>query len=464
MKLRRWHKVALALVLLLGAGALAAYLASRTPPPDTRFNGAYRLEDGRAVFVTPREGEVLRYRFADGASGVLYPVGDLRFESGPGWAGREPVELEVTFRTDPAGRSEGMTWRPRGGPELSGRRLDLAEEVFTFASGDLDLRGNLVLPQGDGPHPAVVLVHGSESYSAVDHYFLPYLFAAHGVATLAYDKRGTGGSEGEYTQNFHVLARDVIAAVEELRRRDRITPAGIHLFGGSQGGWIAPLAASRTEGIRSLLIAYGPMVPIVDEDRWGYVYALRRKGFGQEAIARADEIHETVIRILDHGEWDRWDELGRLLDRGEGEPWFDAVAGSDSMVGFLAETWMPRWVMKLYARWKLGQRVAGEPLADRLYDPVSVVASLDVPSLWIFGGEDSSMPTDWSIAELERLRERGRLVEILVFSEAEHGILRFQDDSDGTRRYLGYEPGYFPALVDWLREHSDLGTETPPGG
>jgi len=472
MKLRRWQKILAVLVLLLAAGAVAAWLGFREPPPDTRFNGAYRLDDGRRVYVGPREGEVLRYRLEDGTSGALYPdgpAGELRYVSGPGWSGREPVELEVTFRMDAAGRAEGFTWRPVGegaAAAQAARRLDLPEEVFTFPSGDLALRGKLVLPPGPGPHPAAVLVHGSEAYSAVDHYFTPYLFAAHGIATLAYDKRGTGGSEGKYTQNFHVLARDVAAAVEALRARSDIDPGRIHLQGGSQGGWIAPLAASRlaegTGGIRSLLIGYGPMVPIIDEDRWGYVYELRRKGFGEEAIARADRLHETIVRIVDHGEWERWGELGRMLDEAQGEDWFQAVSGSDSTLGFLADTWMPRWVVKLYAKWKLGQTVDGEPFADRLYDPVPVVASLDVPSLWIFGGEDSSMPTDWSVTELERLQAAGRPIEVLVYPEAEHGILRFEEGEDGERRYLGYEPGYLMTMVRWLRERSGL--EAVSGG
>lgn len=466
MKLHRWQKNLAVLVLLVGAGAFATWLVLREPPPDTRFNGAYELEDGRRVYITPREGEVLRYRLEDGTSGALYPEGELRYVSGPGWSGREPVELEVTFRMDAGGRPEGFTWRrpteegTQDGTEEAGaaqeaRRLDLPEELFTLPSGELALRAKLVLPPGPGPHPAAVLVHGSGSESAVDHYFMPYLFAAHGVATLVYDKRGTGGSEGEYTQNFHVLARDVAAAVEALRARPDIDPERIHLQGASQGGWIAPLAASHIDGIRSLLIGYGPMMPIIDEDRWGYVYELRRQGFGEEAIARADEIHETVGAILDHGEWERWDALGRLLDEAEGEPWFEAAAGSDSTVGFLAETWMPGWVMKLYARWRL-RPVDGEPFADRLYDPVPVVAALDVPSLWIFGGEDSSMPTGWSVAELERLQAAGRPIEILVYPEAEHGILRFEEGEDGERRYLGYEPEYLMTMVRWLRAQSGL--------
>lgn len=458
MKLGRWQKVLVVLVLVLGAGGLAAYFVLREPPADTRFNGAYLIEDGRRAYVSPREGEVLRYRLEDGESGALFPAGDLRYVSGPGWAGREPVEVEVTFRMDEDGRGRGFTWR-RDGSTLEALRLDLPEELFTFASGALALRGKLVLPvsgRTGGPHPAVVLVHGSEAYSGVDHYFLPYLYAAHGVATLVYDKRGTGGSEGEYTQNFHVLARDTIAAVEALRARPDIDRERIHLQGGSQGGWIAPLAAARTEGIRSVLVGYGPMVPIVDEDRWGYVYQLRRKGFDEEAIARADEIHELVGRIVDRGEWERWGDLMDLLEKSRGEPWFEAAAGSDSTVGFLADTWMPGWVIKLYAKWKLADTVDGEPLADRLYDPVPVVASLGMPSLWIFGGEDSSMPTAWSVAELERLRATGRPISIRVYPEAEHGILRFEETEDGSRRYLGYEPDYLMTMVAWLREQSGL--------
>lgn len=463
MKLTRRKKVLVIVLLLVAAGAVVVYLLNREPPPDTRFTGAYLLEDGRRVYVTPRGGPELRYRMESGESGALYPAGELAYESGPGWAGREPVELELSFRMGDGDEVEGLEWRRPGGEVLAGRPLDLPEEVFTFPSGDVALRGKLVLPppsSGDGPYPAVVLIHGSESYSAVDYYAEPYLFAAHGIATLAYDKRGTGESEAGYTQNFHVLAGDAIAAVEALRARDDVDPARIHLHGGSQGGWIAPLAAARleerSEDVRSLLIDYGPMVPIVEEDRWGYVYQLRRKGFGEDDVARADRIHDTIVRIVDHGEWERWDDLGRMLDEAEGEPWFEALAGSDSTLGFLADTWMPRWVIKLWAKWKLRQTEDGEPLADRLYDPVPVVASLDVPSLWIFGGEDSSMPTDWSVAELEALQERGRPIEIHVYPEAEHGILRFEEAEDGTRTYLGYEPGYLMEQVRWLRERSGL--------
>jgi dienelactone hydrolase len=451
MPRKRW----IVLAVLVVAGGIAWFVGTREAPADTRFSGAYRLDDGRLVFVTPREGDVLRYRMMDGESRALWPVGERRYVAGPGWAEREPVEVEVAFSPIGAGgRPPGFTWKRAAG-ERTARRLDLPESSFTFRSGDLTLRGKLVKPPGAGPFPAVVLVQGSGDESAVDYDHGPYLFASHGIATLVYDKRGTGGSEGEYGQNFHVLARDLLAAVEWLRGRTDVDASRIHLAGYSQGGWIAPLAASKTDGIRSLLIGYGPMVPITGEDRWGYVYALQKKGFGEDALREADRINEVLSAIVDRRE-DRWDELGRLLDEAEGKPWFAAVKGSDSMLGFVADTRMPRRVLRLYAAWKL-RDTGGEPFADRLYDPYPTVASLTAtPSLWIFGGEDHSMPTGWTVEKLAELRAAGRPIRIEIFPAADHGILRFAEDGDGGRRFLGYEPGYFQMQVAWLRQQSGL--------
>jgi dienelactone hydrolase len=461
--MKRSRKLWLALALLLTAGGIAWLVWSREEPADTRFSGAYRLDDGRLALVTPREGKVLRYRLMDGESRALWPAGGHSFTAGPGWATPEPVEVEVAFAAPGAdGHSPFFTWT-NGGAGQTARRLPLPETFFTFRSGALTLRGKLVLPAGEGPFPAVVLVHGSGDESAVDYDSDPYLFASHGLATLVFDKRGTGASEGEYTQNFHVLAGDVIAAVDQLRGRPEIDAQHIHLAGYSQGGWIAPLAASRTRGIRSLLIGYGPLVPVTGEDRWGYVYQLQKKGFGSDALREADRLNDTLSALVDRRE-DRWDELGRQLEEARGKPWFEAVQGSDSMLGLIAGSRLPLWVLRAYGNWKL-RDTGGAPFIDRLYDPYPTLASLTAtPSLWIFGGEDDSMPTAWTVEKLEQLRAAGRPIEITVFPQADHGILRFAETPDGERRFLGYEPAYYPLQVAWLRRQSGLDTPPPGGG
>lgn len=439
----------------------AAYAYFHEDPPDPRYNGAYWFRDGRLALVIARTGGTLRLTRLDGESRTLWPDGDRTYTAGPGWSGKTPVEVRVAFEEPVANvAAGGVPYAPRlfrtpvGGELEAAWREELPETHFTFESDGLELRGKLVRPKGRGPFPAVVIVHGSGRESAVDTYYMPYLFAVHGIATLVFDKRGTGGSEGDYTQNFHVLARDVVAAVDWLRTQRGIDPALIHLAGYSQGGWIAPLAATKTPGIRSLLIGYGPMVPVTGEDRWGYVYALKKKGFGEEDIRKADRIDAVIGAMADRGE-DRWDELGRLLDEAEGEPWFEAVKGSDSALGFVAGTRLPRWALRLYAAWAL--RPKEEPFIDRLYDPVPTVASLQTtPSLWLLADEDESMPTGWTIEKLEALRAQGRPINIRVYPRTDHGILLFNEEPGGERRYLGYHPNYLMDQVRWLRSQSGL--------
>jgi uncharacterized protein len=313
-----------------------------------------------------------------------------------------------------------------------------------------------VTPPGSGPFPVVVIAHGSEKDSAVDYYFDPYLHAANGIACMVFDKRGTGGSSGVYTQYFPALAGDVAAAIAWLRAQPQIDGNRVHIAGFSQGGWVAPLAALRAGGVKSVLVGYGPAVPVVLEDRWGYVYALRKKGFGDDAIREVDALSAIPGAILDRGE-NRWADLGRGLDAARGKPWFAALQTSDSMVGELASTKAPLWGVRGYFAW-LRWRRGDQPFIDRLYDPVPTLEKLDAPSLWILAGEDSSNPTAWTVERLEKLRAEGRPISWQVFPHAEHGIRTFVETPDG-RRDVGLEAGYLPLMVHWLREQSGLPPE-----
>jgi uncharacterized protein len=448
-------KILLGLAALAVIVAVAVYVKTRPEAADTRFTGAYALADGTLVLVSPREGKVLRYRTMNGESGVLWPTADDEYEGGAGWDQREPVINHVKFERGGAGRP-GFDWRRADDKVVHARHIDLPEHTSMFASGELQLRGKVVLPDaatyGPGPYPAVVIVHGSEDYSAVDYYSDPYLYAANGFAALAFDKRGTGGSQGKYLQNFHVLSDDVVAAVRWLRTQPGIDGKQIHLAGFSQGGWIAPLAALKDGNIRSVLVGYGVMVPVTGEDRWGYFYALEQKGLGADAVAAADRVNALIEDIVDRDQ-NRWSELGSMLDAGRSQPWFAGVRGSDSMLGVLTDTKMPLWVMRIYLWWRI--RSQGDtPFIDRVYDPVPTMQKLQTPSLWLLGGADSSAPTPWTLRELQKLQAAGRPVQVRVFPDADHGIIKFVQAENGERRYTGLEPDYYPAQIAWLRAHS----------
>jgi hypothetical protein len=449
-------KILLGIVAMLLVGGIALYVSNRGEPADTRFSGAYRLDDGTLVLIAPREGTKLRYKMMNGETGVLWPVEADSYEGGLGWAEREPVANRVKFQRDAQDRITGFTWqqtRNSNPVTHTATLLPLREEIVTFPSGKLTLRGKLVMPAENGPFPVVVPVHGSEAFSAVDHYSDPYMHAAHGIASLVYDKRGTGGSDGQYTANFDVLSGDAIAAVQYLRTRQEIDAANIHLAGYSQGGWIAPLAALKDGGIRSVLVGFGVAVPVLGEDRWGYVYAFRQNGFGDQEIAEMDRISAILGDIVDRGE-DRWDDFQQALGEARGQPWFETAKKSDSLFGMIVGPDQPLWVVRPYMWWKYGR--LDPPFIDRLYDPVQTLAKLDTPSFWIFGGQDSSAPTAWSVEELRKLQAAGKPIEYFIYPDAEHGILRFQQQPDGERLTLGFEAGYFPQQIDWFRRQSGL--------
>jgi pimeloyl-ACP methyl ester carboxylesterase len=238
-----------------------------------------------------------------------------------------------------------------------------------------------------------------------------------------------------------------------VRSRSEIDGDKVNLAGYSQGGWIAPLAALKDGNIRSIFVGYGVAVPVLGEDRWGYVYALQQHGFGDKDIAEVDRVAAILGDIFDHDR-NRWSDLSRALRESRSKPWFETAKHSDSIFGAIVGTEMPLWVVRPYLWWKYGRN--DPPFIDRLYDPVETLAKLDVPSFWIFGGEDSSAPTQWSIDVLSKLQAANKPIEYFVYPDAEHGITRFRQNEDGSRTTLGFEDGYFRQQLDWFRKQSGL--------
>lgn len=455
-RLLKWLGIVLAGVLILMVVGLLWYFWPEGPNLADPLAGAYRTPDDELLILVVNGQDTVRVMSPEsGQTRTLFMIDIDHFESGEGWRSQEPVTLRGEVRRNAAGGVSALIWQPEGGEEIEIERLPLRESEVYFASGELTLRGLLVLPEKtDGPIPAQIAVHGSGRDQAVYGYRLPYLAAANGMAGFVFDKRGTGESEGKYSQNFPDLAGDVKAAVDFLRTRPEVDPTRIGLVGFSQGGWIAPMAAAQGAQVNTIVVNYGVARPVFEEDRWGYVWALRREGFGDREIAEVDELNEVTAKIIDQRRKDAYSELRPAFESAKDKPWFQAVKKSDSTVGYMAGSRLPLWAWEWFDKLVGYEVVFGS--IDRLYDPEATIRDLRIPSLWLFAGDDSSAPTPWSVEVLERLVAEGAPIEYEVFPGIEHGMLVVENSSGQDREYLGYQPGYPLRYIRWLQQQNGL--------
>lgn len=152
------------------------------------------------------------------------------------------------------------------GPNLS--ELEYSEIFFENSHENLQLSGMLILPEGEGPFPTAIIIHGSGTSRRNSVWYLSVAkhLQHHGIAVLLPDKRGSEKSEGEWLgASFEELAIDTISAIEFVKHQQMFEYSTIGLVGMSQGGWIAPVVASKTDDVSFVVSMSGPAVSTEDQ-------------------------------------------------------------------------------------------------------------------------------------------------------------------------------------------------------
>lgn len=267
-------------------------IVSVDEPTLEKYEGIYRFDSGRAlsIIVSPEYSSsglqffsktLMMTDFESGALRGLYPTSDNTFLIGALRVVGAPFSGRIQFVKDDQGNVQGLTWWETPNdlfsspvPGFYAERVAYTSEEITFSSADgIKLAGRLSLPIMDSPVPVFMMLHGSEQGTRDNfgNQVMAHYMISHGFAILNYDKRGVGDSQGVYqeaasTSNLQKIAEDAIAGVEYLVSRPEIDAKRIGLIGGSQAGWVIPLAASQSDAITHFVIISGPVASTFQED------------------------------------------------------------------------------------------------------------------------------------------------------------------------------------------------------
>ena len=432
-----------ALLAVAGVGLHAWSRDDPDPPPPAEIAchaGAYRDANGRLVTLTPSD-DGLRYRLESGESGRLTRQADDSWSGTRGWTDDGPAAAAARI-----GGCEDPTieFGLAGETPIAATREVFRIRETKFASRGVRLAGRLVLPPGETPLPLAVILHGSEDYSGRLYYPEQYRLPAQGIAVFVYDKRGTGDSQGEYTQDFYLLASDAAAALDEARRMAGPRVDRVGFVGGSQAGWIAPLAASQAP-VDFVLVGYGMAEGPLAEDAGEVRQSLIDRGYGADVLEQAKELTDATGRVMASDYREGFDVLAAAKTKYREAPWYGEIQGEFTQDFVKHPNWALRIVGPFY-----DQGTSWE------YDPMPTLRQLAVPQLWVLAGEDREAPHEETLRRLTALQREGRPIVTAVFPDTDHGIIEFET-RDGERRYTRYAEGYYPMMVEWIRTGSVTG-------
>jgi hypothetical protein len=189
----------------------------------------------------------------------------------------EKAELVAKFAIDASGKIVGFLIQPAQSTSPApavAADANFSERDFSVGDGERALPGTLAMPKGNGPFPAVVLVHGSgpqdrDEAIGPNKPFLDIArtLAAQGIAVLRYDKRTKARPQDFAGGNFGVddeTTNDAVIAVDALRKTDGIDPKRIFVLGHSQGGMLAPRIAAVSGHVAGLILMAAPTRPLLD--------------------------------------------------------------------------------------------------------------------------------------------------------------------------------------------------------
>jgi len=264
------------------------------------------------------------------------------------------------------------------------QRVQYKQTDVTIPAGDAMLAGAITEPIGGGSHSGIVIVHGSEKGERYFYDIWVGIYAGLGLTVLTYDKRGIGSSTGRYPGEF--------PTDEPLRIYADDAAAAL----GYLSAW--PGVDPKRVGFHG-----------GSQGGWTVPLAIQRHGLATFAIlvsAPATTVGQTNL-------------------------WKDFSGGGS------------------YAPTASAAEMEAAVRADHSgYDPAPALAALQVPTLWLLGSNDRTVPTRICAEILAGLHKPNFTVQMLPTG---HGLLVNPTGLDADdKRSPGLAPALVPTITDWM--------------
>lgn len=317
---------------------------------------------------------------------------------------------------------------------------EFTEQEISFRNGDVVLQGTLLLPDAQCSVPAMVFLHGSGTHARAG--FRPYAeeFARLGIASLFFDKRGSGTSGGSWTtSSLEDLAGDALSAIEFLKNTEGIDPVRIGFWGISQARWVATRAAAKSDDIAFMIMISGGGASPRDSELFSWRKEFEKAGLSETQIAAATTLLNTVYNYLKTGEG-RTELIAQIENLGSG-----TYDGLSDVPGEQREEFAG--ILERLAQIESEKNRTNWSWVGA-YKPLQDITEVTFPVLLMFGELDTDHPTELAVKKWkEGLGVAGNhKATIMVFPKAGHGI-RVGSEHSHTATFAD---GYEEVQLGWL--------------
>jgi len=315
-------------------------------------------------------------------------------------------------------------------------------EEITFTSQHFNIVGELKRPEGKGPHPVVVFVHGDGPNGRTSGGSYPPIMERMlkaGYAAFSWDKPGSGESTGELSRPdlFNQRTRIILDAVEILKKHPSIDRKKIGLWGISQAGYIMPLVLDQSKDIAFIIAVSCPGESGLEQGAYLLATQALHEGLSQE---EAGKLEMNIKKVERARTYKTYVENQKKVLRHK-----DMIKKMGFNVGDIRSEadWEPNDLSGKY-----------------FFNPISIIEKITIPVLVFFGERDTQVdPVQGQKAYTKALDKAGNThyrIELIpgvdhCMMQAETGSLKeIFGRSDEERN--NYGPQFLDIVEEWLYE------------